>query len=111
MVQSVHYVDEIKNLDWIHISQYHLDNRWSPIVCKNAWEQICNDRINQKQWTEHEEQLLINLVEREQTIDDHGIGDKWPIIADIIKNHETTTQFMMRTNLRPSYLSPYRDLK
>ncbi|CAF0897153.1 unnamed protein product, partial [Didymodactylos carnosus] len=87
--QSVH-VDEIKNmdmeknLDWIHISQYHLDNRWSPIVCKNAWEQICNDRINQKQWTEHEEQLLINLVEREQTIDDHGIGDKWPIIAQML---------------------------
>ncbi|CAF1366566.1 unnamed protein product, partial [Didymodactylos carnosus] len=88
--ESVHYVNDIKicdiekSLDWIHISQYHLDNQWSSIACKNAWEQICNDRINQEQWCEQEEQLLIDLVKHEQIIDDHSMGDKWSMIAQML---------------------------
>ncbi|UJR09742.1 hypothetical protein I4U23_013971 [Adineta vaga] len=64
------------DLDWNHISTYRLDNKWSTNVCKNAWKQLCNPRINQSQWTIKEERRLISIVEREPLS-----VDRWPSIA------------------------------
>ncbi|CAF4972097.1 unnamed protein product, partial [Rotaria sp. Silwood1] len=62
------------NLDWNHISNYHLDNKWSANVCENAWKQLCNPRINQAKWTVKEERRLISIVEREPLSADRWIS-------------------------------------
>ncbi len=63
-------------MDWNHVSNYHLDNKWSSNVCKNAWNQLCNPRINQSKWNVKEERRLISIVEREPLS-----ADRWISIA------------------------------
>lgn len=54
-----------------------MDNKWSADVCKNAWKQLCNPRINQSKWTTKEERRLISIVEREPLS-----ADRWILIAE-----------------------------
>jgi len=62
------------DLDWNHISSYHLDNKWSANVCENAWKQLCSPRINQSKWSIKEERRLISIVEREPLSADRWIS-------------------------------------
>lgn len=64
------------NFDWNRISEYYLGGKWSGDVCKNAWKQVCNPKINQSKWTNKEERRLISIVEREPLT-----ADRWTSIA------------------------------
>ncbi|CAF0979409.1 unnamed protein product [Rotaria magnacalcarata] len=69
-------LQEESNLDWNHISSYHLSNKWSAGVCENAWKQVCNPRINQSKWSNKEDRRLLSIVEREPLS-----ADRWTSIA------------------------------
>ncbi len=45
-------------------------------MCKNAWNQLCNPRINQSKWSLKEECRLISIVEREPLS-----ADRWTSIS------------------------------